>query len=161
MTNTRKVTFSTFTLERTFAASPARVFRAFSDPKIKKRWFSGPPEWGEDEMTMDFRVGGTDTSKGGPPGGPVSLYRGTYQDILEPTPSSPGRIISTYDMQLNDVRISVSLHTVEIVPLAKGTRLVLTEQGAFLDGFDDPKLREEGFRQILGQLAADIEKHPE
>jgi uncharacterized protein YndB with AHSA1/START domain len=38
----RKVTHSTFVVERTYPASPARVFAAFADPKIKDRWFAGP-----------------------------------------------------------------------------------------------------------------------
>ena len=50
------------------------------------------------------------------------------------------RIIYGYDMHLDDKRISVSLATVEFKPAGKGTRLTFTEQGAFLDGFDDPKL---------------------
>ena len=54
------------------------------------------------------------------------------------------RIIYGYDMHLDDKRISVSLATVEFKPAGKGTRLTFTEQGAFLDGFDDPRLRERG-----------------
>ena len=41
-------------------------------------------------------------------------------------------------MHLDDTRISVSLATVELKPAGKGTRLIFTEQGAFLDGYDDP-----------------------
>jgi len=42
----------------------------------------------------------------------------------------PGeRIIFSYDMRLNERRISVSLTTVEIRPVGARTRLVFTEQG--------------------------------
>ena len=61
---------------------------------------------------------------------------------------------SGYDMHLDDTRISVSLATVEFEPEGAGTRLVLTEQGAFLDGFDDPSLRERGTRDLLAALDA-------
>ena len=47
------------------------------------------------------------------------------------------RIVTTYEMLMADTRISVSLATVELTP-AGGTRLVYTEQGAFLDGHDNP-----------------------
>jgi uncharacterized protein YndB with AHSA1/START domain len=34
-----------FTIERSYAASPAKVFDAWSTPGAKARWFSGPSEW--------------------------------------------------------------------------------------------------------------------
>ena len=36
----RSVTHATFTVERTYDASPARVFNAFADPAIKRRWLN-------------------------------------------------------------------------------------------------------------------------
>ena len=102
---------------------------------------------------MDFRVGGRETSRGGPPGGPVSSFEATYQDII------PDEwIIFTYDMHLDDTRISVSLTTIVFEPAGSGTRLTFTEQGAFLDGFDDPNLREQGCRGLLDQLGAALER---
>jgi hypothetical protein len=40
-------------------------------------------------------------------------------------------------MSLDQTLISVSLATVELKAEATGTRLVVTEQGAWLDGYDD------------------------
>ncbi|MDB5393351.1 MAG: polyketide cyclase [Rhodospirillales bacterium] len=147
----RSVTHSTFVIERRFDASPARVFNAFADPQAKARWFSGPPEWGPDISEMDFRVGGRETNRGGAPGGPVHSFDATYQDIV---PNE--RIVFTYDMHLDDVRISVSLTTIELTPDAGGTRLKFTEQGAFLDAFDKPALREEGTKGLLDALEASL-----
>jgi uncharacterized protein YndB with AHSA1/START domain len=143
----RKVTHSTFVVERTYPASPARVFAAFADPKIKDRWFAGPEEWRPDEREMDFRVGGRETSRGGPKGGPIHAFDALYYDIV---PNE--RIVFAYDMHLDDLRISVSLATIELKPDGAGTRLVYTEQGAFLDGFDDPAGREHGTGELLDQL---------
>jgi uncharacterized protein YndB with AHSA1/START domain len=150
---TRSVTHHTFVIERVFAAAPARVFAAFADVDAKKKWFSGPPEWGPDTHTMDFRVGGRETSVGGPKGGPQSSFAALYQDIIPDE-----RIIYTYEMHLDATRISVSLASIELFPAGKGgTRLVLTEHGAYLDGHDNGSQREHGTRELLEQLARSLE----
>lgn len=66
------------------------------------------------------------------------------------------RIVYTYDMHLGDKRISVSLATIEFKPKGSGTHLVLTEQGVFLDGYDDAGSREEGTRWLLGKIEATL-----
>jgi uncharacterized protein YndB with AHSA1/START domain len=149
----RSITHATFVIERTYAASPARVFAAFADPAIKKRWFAGPEEMGTAEHDIDFRVGGREINRGGPPGGPVYTYDARYQDIVPDQ-----RIVTTYEMQMADTRISVSLATVELTPAGSGTRLVYTEQGAFLDGHDTPAEREHGTRELLEALGKEVER---
>ena len=44
-------------MEREFAAPPALVFRAFSDPDALKQWY-GPDGFSITVLAMDFRVGG-------------------------------------------------------------------------------------------------------
>jgi hypothetical protein len=39
----RSVTHDTFVVERSYPASPARVFAAWADPAAKARWFASPP----------------------------------------------------------------------------------------------------------------------
>jgi uncharacterized protein YndB with AHSA1/START domain len=140
----RTVTHATFTLERTYDAPPARAFAAWATPEAKSRWFGGPESWSRGDYRIEFKVGGRERLSGGPAGGPIHHYDAIYQDIV---PNQ--RIIYGYDMHLGDKRISVSLATVEFKPAGKGTRLVFTEQGAFLDGFDDPKQRERGTIDLL------------
>lgn len=149
----RSVTHATFTIERHYDALPARVFHALSDPVAKARWFSGPKEWDAMEHKIDFRVGGRELNSGGPKGGPVHSFNAIYQDIVPDE-----RIIYSYDMHLDDTRISVSLATFELAPEGKGTRLTLTEQGAFLDGHDNEGSRERGTRQLLDALGAELER---
>jgi uncharacterized protein YndB with AHSA1/START domain len=145
----RSVQHATFTIERTYAAPRERVFKAFSDPRAKARWFVGPKDWERSDHRMDFRVGGKESVSGGPPGGPVHHYNCTFQDIV---PNE--RIVSVYDMHMDETRISVSLATVEFKSTGAGTRLVLTEQGVFLDGYDDAGSRERGTQGLLDQLDA-------
>jgi uncharacterized protein YndB with AHSA1/START domain len=142
-------THATFAIERRYAASPARVFEAFADPKVKAEWFNGPAEWGPDEHELDFRVGGTETSRGGPQGGPVHTFNAIYHDIVREQ-----RIVYSYEMLMDGTRISVSLGTVELEPSEAGTLMLYTEQGAYLDGYDDAGQREHGTRELFDQLDA-------
>ena len=149
----RSVTHATFVVERTYDASPARVFAAWADPAAKTRWFKGPEEWGPGAYELDFRVGGREISRGGPPGGPVYSYEALYQDIVPEQ-----RIVYTYAMDQGETRISVSLGTVELTPAGSGTRLVYTEQGAFLDGHDSPDQRKQGTGSLLDALEAELRR---
>ncbi len=147
----RGVTHSTFVIERTYPASPARVFKAFADPRAKALWFHGPEEAGPQHHELDFRVGGREVSRGGTKGGPSYVMQGVYQDIV---PNE--RIVFTYDMLMDGQRISVSLQTLEFTPDGKGTRLVLTEMGAFLDGLDKPEWREAGTKALLEAMGKSL-----
>lgn len=149
----RSVTHATFVIERTYHASPARVFNAFADQAAKARWFAGPDDWETLSADMDFRVGGSEIQRTQEPGGPVHTYQARYQDIVQDQ-----RIITTYEMYMDDVRSSVSIATVELEPAGDGTTLRFTEQGAFLDGSDSLESRERGSRDLLDALGEALER---
>ena len=148
----RSVTHNTFTIERTYDAAPSRVFAAFADFEAKMKWFKGPDDWDLDEAKMDFRVGGRETNNGGPKGGPKSSFDCRYYDIV---PNE--RIVYAYEMYIDDKRISVSVATIELKPQGRGTRLTLTEQGVYLDGFDNGALRKEGTEGLFNALGKVLE----
>jgi uncharacterized protein YndB with AHSA1/START domain len=149
------VTHATFVLERTYHAAPARVFAAWADPAAKARWFKSPQEWGPDEFELDFRVGGRELNHGGPKGGPVYTYDARYQDIV-----ADERIVYTYSMHLDQTLLSISVATVEFRSEGAGMRLVLTEQGAYLDGHDSPAQRQHGAGELLDALGAELRREP-
>jgi uncharacterized protein YndB with AHSA1/START domain len=151
MTN-RTVTHAAFEIERTYSVSPERVFAAFADQQLKERWFATPPDWDDIVHTLDFRVGGVETSQGRPPGGQLHSFEAHYQDIVRNE-----RIVYAYDLSLGDTRISVSLATIEFIPDDAGTRMIFTEHGAFLDGIEDPAERENGTKLMLDALGAALE----
>ena len=146
----RTVEHGTFTIERTFDLPPARVFAAWADPKAKAAWFAGPAgEWKQLVRQMEFRVGGREKVKGQFGSGLTSEFDASYYDIV-----TNRRIVYSYTMQVDEKRISVSLATIEFEPVGSGgTRLILTEQGAYLDGgFDGNAGREKGTRGLIDNL---------
>lgn len=145
----RSVTHATFAVERTFGASPARVFAAWADPEAKGRWF-GDPAQGVEEHELDFRVGGREFNRGTVEGQDYA-YEARYLDIVPDE-----RIVYAYDMHTRGNRISVSLGTVELEPDGAGTRLTYTEQGAYLDGLDTPEQRQQGTGGLFDALAAEL-----
>ncbi|HEX3333048.1 MAG TPA: SRPBCC family protein [Acidimicrobiales bacterium] len=146
--STRSAEHGTFVITRTYPASPERVFAAWSSRDAKARWFGAPGE-ANDALRQDFRVGGTETNRGGPPDGPVFTYEATYQDIVPDE-----RIVYSYTMDMNGTVTSVSVTTVEFAAASAGTTLTMTEQGVFLDGADTVTVREKGTGELLDQLAA-------
>jgi uncharacterized protein YndB with AHSA1/START domain len=143
----------TFVVERGYDVPPVQVFKAWSEPAIKARWFAGSSDALGAGYELDFRVGGRELNRGGPPGGPVYTYDAQIRDIV------PGeRIVYTYEMYAGDARLSVSVATVEFRADGDRTHLVLTEQGVFLGGHDTSAQREEGTRSLLVSLGAELDR---
>ena len=59
-------------------------------------------------------------------------------------------------MRIDGTKISASLASVEFKPTASGTALKVTEQGAFLDGYDDAGSREQGTAELLDALGKSL-----
>lgn len=143
----RSVVHTTFTLERSYAAPPAKVFKAFADPAIKRRWFVEGDGWAVEEFTGEFKVGGFERGRFRFKGGEPVRNDTSYHDIV---PNE--RIIFAYTMAIGENRISSSLATLQFKPSGAGTQLIFTEQGAFLDGLDSAGPREGGWKGLLDAL---------
>ena len=147
----RTVHHATFTIERHYPATPARVFKAWADPSAKARWFCAGGDWESTGHTLDFRIGGHEHLSSTAPDGVDHIYDAHYLDLVPDQ-----RIVYAYTMHLGDTRISVSLTTVELSAATNGTRLVFTEQGAFLDGYDNVAQREAGTQELLNSLGRSL-----
>jgi uncharacterized protein YndB with AHSA1/START domain len=145
----RSVEHATFVVERRYGAPPERAFAAWANPEAKARWYVDS----DAHLELDFRVGGRERSQGTAPDGNAYSYEALFQDIV---PAE--RIVYTYEMHLEETKISVSLATVEFRPVGDNdTRLVFTEQGAFLDGHELPARRADGMGSLLDALGKEIE----
>ena len=152
----RSVTHSTFVVERSYPATPERVFGAFADPAKKRRWFVESGGHEVERYEMDFRAGGNERARfrfkeGTPVAGIMCTNDTIYQDIV---PNR--RVVFASTMTLGEKCISASLVTVELFPSKAGTDLILTHQAAFFEGADGPEMREAGWRKLLGQLTEEL-----
>ena len=148
-------THGQFTLSRLLRASPAQVFATFANPAVKAKWFPGNPAFTQTERSMDVRPGGRERLKGRWPQGLVTCFDAVYFDVVENE-----RLVYAYEMHLDERKISVSLATLTMAPEGEGTRLTVTEQGAFLNGYADGGARETGTAGLLDGLARWLEPSP-
>ena len=84
-------------------------------------------------------------------GGVVSTFDAVYHDVI-----ANDRLVYSYTMHLDDKKISVSLATIQLRSENAGTALTVTEQGAFLDGYDDAGSREQGTGHLLDALGESL-----
>ena len=95
----------TFTIERRYPASPAKVFGAWADAAAKEIWLDDP-DYKSDEGTgyeLDFRVGGHERFGGLTPEGTRYSYDALYYDIVPDQ-----RIVYSYEMYSGDDRAHLS-----------------------------------------------------
>ena len=146
--NGRTVVHDTISVERRLSASPGVVFEAWANPAMRWQWDNPGENFVVTEQTQDFRVGGRQASRFGPPGDPRYWSDGQFLDIV---PNC--RILSAGTMHDGDVTTSVTLFTAEFVEDGDGTLLILTDQSAFLDATETPAARRSGWRTIVDRLA--------
>lgn len=104
-----KIAYGTFTLERTWATTPARVFEAWADIDVKSMWFPGVDE---DVIRivrrdLDFRRGGVEVLEGKfHASGMTALYEARFH-LVEPN----RRLVYDYDLHHDDRFHSVRAFT--------------------------------------------------
>jgi len=149
------ISHATFSIEKKYPVSVAKVFAALSDPAKKKRWFGNAKS--PLRFEMDFRVGGFERSSFAmPPEAPfpkgTMVHNETlYMDIVENV-----RIVFAYSMSINDHRMSASLGSFVLKASGKETVLVYTEQGSYFEESDGKDRRQEGWQVLLNSLGEEL-----
>ena len=119
----------TITLERTYNASPARVFAAWESVEARLRWSIPFPEAGAAYDQAEFRVGGLDIMRCGAKDDMRFLAHVRYLEIL------PGRRIVMAERIAEDgTSRAASLITIEFEAAGKLTKQTVTMQVSAVDG---------------------------
>jgi len=146
---------NTFVIERSYPQSPDRVYAFFADPARKRRWYA-QGDHDIQEFEMDFRVGGAERFRYRfNPGHPLAdseiANETAYQDIV-----ADKRIVMTSKMSLNGKPIQVMLATIEFLSSGRGTEMIFTHQGAFIEWPDGPAMIEAGWGVLFDRLSKEL-----
>ena len=145
----------TITMERTYNASPARVFAAWESVEARLRWSVPFPEAGAAYDQTDFRVGGLDVMRCGLKHDMRYLAHVRYLEIL------PDRRIVMAERVAEEGEIrAASLITIELEaagPKSEATKQTVTMQVSAFDGSDMLDGYSTGWTAALDNLAREFQ----
>jgi uncharacterized protein YndB with AHSA1/START domain len=139
---------STLRLERTFPAPRERVFDAWVNPELLRRWWASQPDWTSPAAEVDLRVGGAYRLSMQGPEGPAHSVVGEYREV-----DRPRRLVYTWSWEDDPPEMAGSagtLVTVEFHAEGERTRVVLTHEG--FDGDRPRDLHRGGWTGCLDNL---------
>ena len=118
-----KTASKTYSLEvkRTFSAPREKVFRAWTEPEVLKRWFGPSDEFSTPVANVDLRVGGAFRLQMRSPEGKTHTAVGIYREV-----QPPEKLVFTWSWEEND--LPETLLTLEFRDLGEETELVLTHE---------------------------------
>ena len=138
---------ATIKLEREYSAPVDRVFSAFADPRARTKW-STPSTDALVYDEADFREGGRDVFRCGPPNDLKFRGINTYQVIV------PNKCVISTETLVEGARpLAVALNTLSFEPSDGGTQLKVTLQVVSFVGPDMIGGFESGNRGALEGLS--------
>ena len=156
-TTQTKMVHDTIVLERTYNASPARVFAAWESVEARLRWSIPNPDTAAAYDQAEFRVGGLDIMRCGPKDDMRFLACVRYLEILP-----DARIVMAETAAEDGTIRAASLVTVEFEPVdpksaAKATKQTVTMQVSALDGSGMIEGYLTGWTAVLDNLAKEFQ----
>ncbi len=145
----RNTSHHTVVVRRRYDTPVARVFRAWARPDALQAWYTpGDGTWTSQVLEHEFRVGGAKRLRFGPSKPHEFFEDCRYEDIVP-----DARICYAMTISRDDVRITTSMVTVELLPHGDRTEMIVTDQLVILDGGDVAGDRERGWGETLDKLA--------
>ena len=137
-------------LERRYAAAPAKVWRAWTDPQAIKRWWGpGTPHDPVSLAELDVRPGGRFRIVFGGPQGTDHEVRGVYREVLRASASGTGKLVFTWTWP-NSTPERESLVTLLFKADGGGTALAFRHEQLFDETVRDNHRR--GWSESLAKL---------
>jgi len=135
----RTMSDNAIVIERTFAASVARIWQMWTDPEHFKQWY-GPQGASVPVAEMDVRVGGKRVvcMQFTTPDGPMQMWTGgEFTEIVpnerlvytESQTDENGNILDPAEMGMPEGTPATTTVTVELHDLDGSTRMVMTHAG--------------------------------
>jgi len=151
-------------ITRTFDAPRSRVFKAWTDPTILKRWW-GPTGFTLPFCTVDLRPGGTIHYCMRAPDGKEYWGKGVYRAIVEPEriiytdtfSDEKGNVTSPTQYGLSADWPMESLVTVTFAE-ERGKTLLTLESAVGSVPVDELEMCRQGWSESLDRLAAELGK---
>lgn len=134
----------TVDITKTFAASVARVFAAWSEEAAQQAWGDPGPEWQMHFERFRFTVGESDICRFGPKDGPIYRNENHYLEI-----TADNRIAYVSTLWEEDTLTFAGTVVVTFAPTEGETRMRLIEQGLYFDGRDKADDHRAGWRAML------------
>ena len=136
-------------LERLLDAPPERIFAAWTDPALLRRWWAAEPDWTTPEATTDVRVGGRYRLSMQGTDGIVRTVVGEYLEV-----DPPRRLVYTWKWESHGDSSAppgdVTVVEVDFVAEGSATRVVLEQRG--FDGEAERDKHDHGWRGCLDNL---------
>lgn len=145
------IVHATIVMERTYKASPARVFAAWEDLKARERWLAPDETIQIKYEESDFREGGRDVARCIEQDGKQFLATLHYLDIRRDQ-----NIVFTEAVAQGNANVSAALICVEFYPVSEGTRQLVTMQIASFDDSGMEKGYEHGWGMALDNIAKEF-----
>ena len=149
----KPIAHATIVMERTYKASPARVFAAWKDKDARERWQAPDETIRIVFEAMDFREGGRDVARCIEADGAEFLATVYYLDIRRDQ-----SIVFGENVAQGNANVSAALICVELYPVGEDTRQLVTMQIASFDESGMEKGYEHGWGMALDNLAKEFEQ---
>ncbi len=133
-------------IRKTLPATPERVFRAFTDVEVLKKWW-GPEGFTTPMAELDVRVGGSYRIAMKPPEGDVVFLSGVYREVVPPE-----KLVFTWNWEGEGAAMGETLVTVEIHGRGQMCELVVTHEA--FPNKDVRDQHDEGWTSHLSRLSS-------